>query len=262
MISGKQFQKFIAAVAILLAAQVSEAAVRASSSTTVRQTAKKPTRGGGAATKPVAKSKPRLARRCIKGRAKRLPVRKIAIVRYVQPDLSAFPEMVPPLPDLSASELQDSFFAARVGRRVHHAIDIMRPEGTPMVACVDGFIERLESSALGGTSIYLVDTTRRHRFYYAHLSAYAEGLSEGLPVLRGTLIGYVGSTGNASATAPHLHFQVVRDGGLVNPYPLLRQVVGDSFEPPPPLPQEPVTTTAPSATVVSSEDEGANRNQK
>ena len=200
------------------------------------------------------KAKPRVARR-------KPLARTIAVVRYVQPDLSAFPEMVPPLPDLSATELQDSFFAARVGHRVHHAIDIMRPEGTPMVACVDGFIERLENSALGGTSIYLTDATRRHRFYYAHLSAYAEGLTEGLPVLRGTLIGYVGSTGNASATAPHLHLQVVRDGGLVNPYPLLRQVVSDNIAPPPVLPQEPLTAT-PVSTVLASEDEASSRNQK
>lgn len=221
----------------------------------VRQAVKKSTR----TVVTLVKAKPRVARRRTTGAMPFRRQARVAFVRYIQPDLAAFPEMVPPLPDLAAGELQDSFFAARVGRRVHHAIDIMRPEGTPMVACVDGFIERLENSALGGTSIYLTDATRRHRFYYAHLSAYAEGLSVGLPVLRGTLIGYVGSTGNASATAPHLHFQVVRDGGLVNPYPLLRQVVSDSIEPPPVLPQEPLSATPVSTVPAASEDESSNR---
>ncbi len=243
---------------MILAALVSLPALEAATNARVRQTIKKPAR---TVVTPV-KAKPRVARRrTTRARALRSRAR-VALVRYVQPDLSAFPEMVPPLPDLSAGELQDSFFAARVGRRVHHAIDIMRPEGTPMVACVDGFIERLENSALGGTSIYLTDATRRHRFYYAHLSAYAEGLSKGLPVLRGTLIGYVGSTGNASATAPHLHFQVRRDSGLVNPYPLLRQVVSDSIEPPPALLLEPLAATPVSTVLASSEDESSNQLQK
>ena len=160
---------------------------------------------------------------------------RLLMARYVQPDLSTFPEMSPPLPDMVDSELHDSFFAARVGRRVHQAIDIMRPEGTPLYACVDGFIEKLNTSALGGIAIYLADADGRHRFYYAHLSAYADGLAESMPVLRGQLIGYVGSTGNARFTGPHLHFQIMRDSTNVNPFPVLRGIVGGA------IPIHPVT---------------------
>jgi murein DD-endopeptidase MepM/ murein hydrolase activator NlpD len=167
-----------------------------------------------------ANKKPRVVRR----RAAVSPILLLK-ARYVQPDLSSFPEMAPPLPDLLPSELQDSFFAARVGRRVHQSIDIMRPSGTPLLACVDGFIEKIQTSRLGGKSIYVTDPERRHHFIYAHLSGYAEGVVEGMPVTRGTLLGYVGNTGNARFTGPHLHFQIMRDTGAVNPYPVLRSMV-------------------------------------
>jgi peptidoglycan LD-endopeptidase LytH len=138
--------------------------------------------------------------------------------------------MAPPLPDLSPTELRDSFFARRTGRRVHQAIDIMRPEGTPLYACIDGFVEQVSNSRLGGLAIYLSDATGKHRFYYAHLSAYAEDLVEGMPVLRGQLIGYVGSTGNARATGPHLHFQILQARRAVNPFPVLRHVVDSGVQ--------------------------------
>ena len=186
-------------------------------------------------------------------RARIVPVARVIAAPIVQPDFGAMPQMVPPLPDLAAAELHDSFFAARTGRRVHQAIDIMRPEGTPMVACVDGFIEKLHTSALGGVAIYLTDAERRYRFYYAHLSAYAEGLAEGMPVVRGTLIGYVGSTGNASATAPHLHFQVMHGGGVVNPFPVLRSLVDNVIA------AEPLQFIAP-ATDTSSESSDRRNN--
>ena len=174
----------------------------------------------GSKTKTAA-AKPRVVRR----RGAMVSPSRLLAARYTQPDLSTFPEMAPPLPDMAANELRDSFFAARVGRRVHQAIDIMRPAGTPLYSCVDGFIDKLNTSALGGIAVYLADATGQHRFYYAHMSAYAEGVTEGMPVLRGQLIGYVGNTGNARFTGPHLHFQIIRGGGAVNPFPVLRNVV-------------------------------------
>lgn len=172
------------------------------------------------------------------------------------------PEMVPPIPDLAPRDLYDSFAAPRGRGRAHRAIDIMRPEGTPLVACVDGVIEKLHTSAAGGMAIYLLDEAKRYRFYYAHLSAYAEGLSEGMAVARGTVIGYVGSTGNASASAPHLHFQVMlapqsggnwgSDAGVVNPHPLLVELVnaGVQAEPLPLVPALPATFAAPAAAML------------
>jgi murein DD-endopeptidase MepM/ murein hydrolase activator NlpD len=177
-------------------------------------------------TKPTAKrtvTKKPVAKRVVRRRAAPVvPVTQVFKARYVQPDLTNLPDLAPPLPDLVGSELQDSFFAYRVGRRVHQAIDIMRPSGTPLLACIDGYVERIQTSRLGGKSIYLTDPERQFHFFYAHLSGYAEGITEGMPVTRGTLIGYVGNTGNARFTGPHLHFQIMREAaGTVNPYPLL-----------------------------------------
>jgi len=94
----------------------------------------------------------------------------------------------------------------------------------------EGAIVQLGSSFLGGISIYQADKQRRYCFFYAHLQGYAPGLHQGQKVARGEVIGYVGTTGNAPATAPHLHFAISRlderkewwRGTPVNPYPLLR----------------------------------------
>lgn len=182
--------------------------------------------------------------RVVRRRGAMVSPSRLLAARYTQPDLSTFPEMAPPLPDMAANELRDSFFAARVGRRVHQAIDIMRPVGTPLYSCVDGFVDKLNTSALGGIAVYLADAAGQNRFYYAHLSAYAEGVTEGMPVLRGQLIGYVGNTGNARFTGPHLHFQIIRGHGAVNPFPVLRHVVNGGERTPSELPaavSEPVT---------------------
>ena len=94
----------------------------------------------------------------------------------------------------------------------------------------DGTLVKLFVSKPGGLTIYQFDPSGRLAYYYAHLDRYAEGVHEGMALRRGTLIGYVGSTGNASADAPHLHFAVFRlgpqrqwwKGEAVNPYPALR----------------------------------------
>jgi peptidoglycan LD-endopeptidase LytH len=151
------------------------------------------------------------------------------------PVLAELPiEMGSPIENLMRSELQDSFFAQRSGQRVHHAIDIFRPVGAPLLAVVDGTVEKMFSSRLGGITLYLFDESRNYCFYYAHLDRYAEGLKEGTPVKKGDVIGYVGKTGNAMFTAPHLHFQIMKtdpsaawwkDAGVLNPFPLLVQVI-------------------------------------
>jgi len=142
--------------------------------------------------------------------------------------------MVPPLENLELSELGDSFAALRMGRLRHNAIDIMRPLGDPLLAVVDGVVEKLHRSRLGGITLYLLDNEKRYRFYYAHLDRYAEGIVEGRQVSKGELLGYVGKTGNARWTAPHLHFQVMtteptgswwKAAQVWNPYPILRNVV-------------------------------------
>jgi murein DD-endopeptidase MepM/ murein hydrolase activator NlpD len=92
-----------------------------------------------------------------------------------------------------------------------------------------GTIAKLDKSPAGGISIYQFDSAKRYCYYYAHLHSYAPGLGEGMVLRRGDLLGFVGSSGNASPEAPHLHFSITKlgrakrwwEGEPVNPYPLL-----------------------------------------
>ena len=136
-----------------------------------------------------------------------------------------------PVSGISQGQLVDTFTQARAGgARVHDAIDIMAPEGAGVVAAAPGTIEKLYfSEGGGGISAYVRSDDRKWNYYYAHLRSYAPGISEGMRVPRGALIGYVGHTGNASPAGPHLHFAINRmesgekwhQGRPINPYPLL-----------------------------------------
>jgi murein DD-endopeptidase MepM/ murein hydrolase activator NlpD len=136
-----------------------------------------------------------------------------------------------PVDGVRAAQLQDTFDDGRPGHR-HEAIDIAAPRGTPVYAVDDGTVVKLFTSKQGGLTVYQFDPSGRLAYYYAHLDRYPDGLREGLAIKRGTLVGYVGSTGNASPEAPHLHFAVFRlgpkrewwKGTAVNPYPALRAV--------------------------------------
>ncbi|EKT4070136.1 M23 family metallopeptidase [Stenotrophomonas maltophilia] len=134
-----------------------------------------------------------------------------------------------PVQGVLASQLRDTFTDARSEGRVHDAIDIMATAGTPVLAVADGTVEKLFNSERGGLTIYQFEPSGRWCYYYAHLQRYADGLAEKQVIRRGEVIGYVGSTGNASAEAPHLHFEVHVlgpekqwwKGESINPYPLL-----------------------------------------
>jgi murein DD-endopeptidase MepM/ murein hydrolase activator NlpD len=122
----------------------------------------------------------------------------------------------------------DSFGAPRMMgteyQHAHQGTDIMAPSGTPLLACERGVITKMGSDVLGGTKIWVKGESGTY-YYYAHLSAFAEGMVDGLVVEAGTVIGFVGDTGNARGGAPHLHFEIHPDGGAaVNPYPLLKVV--------------------------------------
>jgi murein DD-endopeptidase MepM/ murein hydrolase activator NlpD len=133
-----------------------------------------------------------------------------------------------PVAGVAAADLVDTFDDKRGSDRIHEALDIMAPAGTPVFAVADGHVEKLFDSDNGGLTIYQFEPTGRYAYYYAHLQRYAAGLSEGDRIRRGQVIGYVGSTGNASPEAPHLHFGIFRlgaekrwwEGAPVNPYPL------------------------------------------
>jgi len=136
-----------------------------------------------------------------------------------------------PVAGIDTRELSDTYTQSRSGgARVHNAIDIMAPRGTPVIAAAPGTVEKLYfSQGGGGISVYVRSEDGQWMYYYAHLDAYAPGLAEGQRVQRGTPLGTVGSTGNANPAGPHLHFAVNRmapgerwhEGTPVNPYPLL-----------------------------------------
>ena len=134
-----------------------------------------------------------------------------------------------PVAGVPREALRDTFEQAR-GARVHEAIDIMAPTGTPVLAVDDGTVAKRFQSVPGGTTLYQFDPSGRWAYYYAHLDRYADGIVEGKTVRRGEVIGYVGETGNVAPGAPHLHFAVFRlgperqwwKGEAVNPFPLLR----------------------------------------
>ena len=135
-----------------------------------------------------------------------------------------------PVQGVQASELVDTFNQTRGGTRIHEALDIMAPRGREVIAVADGKVVKLFNSQQGGLTVYQFDPTERYAYYYAHLDRYAPGLTEGKLIRRGELVGYVGSTGNASPDAPHLHFAIFElgpekrwwEGRPINPYPLLR----------------------------------------
>ena len=106
----------------------------------------------------------------------------------------------------------------------HQGNDIFATGGTPLYATSRGVIARKAVAVLGGNKLWLVaaDGTQ---YYYAHLSAYADGIEDGAVVEAGQVLGYVGDTGNARGTPPHLHFEIHPGGGAaIDPYPILDAV--------------------------------------
>ncbi len=138
-----------------------------------------------------------------------------------------------PVVGIKRSDLRDTFNDARSEGRVHNAIDIMAAGGTPVVAAADGEIAKFFDSERGGITIYQYSTDRKFAFYYAHLQRRADNLAEKAFVKRGTVIGYVGDTGNAGAGNNHLHFtistliegQSYQQGTDVNPYTFLKDAI-------------------------------------
>lgn len=134
-----------------------------------------------------------------------------------------------PVEGIKQAQLTDTFNQPRGSERHHEALDIMAPKGAKVLAVADGKLVKLFNSKPGGLTVYQFDPTDTYAYYYAHLDRYADGIKEGQQLKRGDLIGYVGTTGNARADAPHLHFAVVEltpakqwwKGTSINPYPLL-----------------------------------------
>jgi murein DD-endopeptidase MepM/ murein hydrolase activator NlpD len=119
----------------------------------------------------------------------------------------------------------DTWGDPRSGGRSHQGVDMMAAAGTPLAAIYSGTVS-LKVNSLGGNTIWLTSGSG-DQYYYAHLQSYASGLASGQSVSEGQIIGTVGSSGNASANFPHLHFEYHPGGGsAVNPYPLVKSICG------------------------------------
>jgi murein DD-endopeptidase MepM/ murein hydrolase activator NlpD len=130
-----------------------------------------------------------------------------------------------PLGDQRACPLGGPFrhwydwLAPRAGNKVHLGHDLIAPMGTPVLAVTDGFlarVDRVDQYAGGlsdrqGVAVAMV-SAQGERFFYAHMADIAPQLQPGSPVVTGQVIGWVGQTGDAQMSVPHLHFEWRPDG--------------------------------------------------
>jgi murein DD-endopeptidase MepM/ murein hydrolase activator NlpD len=132
-----------------------------------------------------------------------------------------------PVEGVRAQDVRDTFSEGRDGH-AHEAVDILAARGTRVLAVEDGRVAKLFTSVRGGLTVYQFDPSETYCYYYAHLDRYAEGVKEGVSLRRGSLVGYVGTTGNAPKNVPHLHFAVFKlgpekrwwEGTAINPFGL------------------------------------------
>ncbi|HUP93065.1 MAG TPA: M23 family metallopeptidase [Solimonas sp.] len=115
--------------------------------------------------------------------------------------------LVIPVAGVGTMELVDTFEELR-GKRKHAAIDILAPRGAAVLSATAGRVLQISTSASGGLMVFATDPTEHFMLLYAHLDSYAKGLSVGMPLRPGQVLGAVGTTGNAPANTPHLHFAI------------------------------------------------------
>ena len=157
------------------------------------------------------------------------PDRAAVAPRGAERTVEAPSGLVVPVAGVAPADLVDTYRVARDEGRTHDAIDILAPRGTPVVAAASGPVLRLFTSDKGGLTVYQLGSDGRTVYYYAHLDAYAGGLTEGRTLRAGEALGTVGDSGNAVPGNTHLHFAIWRvtdpadfwDGTPLNPYPLL-----------------------------------------
>ncbi|HKU75078.1 MAG TPA: M23 family metallopeptidase [Pyrinomonadaceae bacterium] len=125
-----------------------------------------------------------------------------------------------PLEDVSRKAVADTWGAPRGTGRRHEGQDIFAPRGTPILSATNGYIYKIGENNLGGQTVSVISKGGRV-YYYAHLDRYANGIEVGDRVTTRTVLGYVGTTGNAQGTPPHLHFGIYTVTGAINPLPLL-----------------------------------------
>jgi peptidoglycan LD-endopeptidase LytH len=138
-----------------------------------------------------------------------------------------------PFPVAGAATYSDDWGAPRTTPEPHshQGCDIFAGRGTPVIAAVQGRITKLSTEGAGGTALRLSASDGTY-LYYAHLDRFAPFLFVGTAVAQGEVIGYVGTTGNAEGTAPHLHFEIhLPPGGeAVPPVPYLDRWIAQAME--------------------------------
>lgn len=142
---------------------------------------------------------------------------KIAYLHFEEPDQ----QLAMPLKNMPVKQIKNTWHAPRSGNRLHEGQDIFAPQGTPVCSATEGYVIRIGENELGGKTVSVVGAGGR-TYYYAHLDDYAPLLATGDYVTPATVLGYVGTTGNARGTPPHLHFGVYEQAGAINPLPLLQ----------------------------------------
>lgn len=141
---------------------------------------------------------------------------RVAKLYTQQPDT----KLAMPLENVSKRAIADTWQAPRGTERLHEGQDIFAARGTPILSATRGIIYKIGENNLGGQTVSVIGSGGRV-YYYAHLDSYARGIEVGDRVTTRTVLGYVGTTGNAQGTPPHLHFGVYTMTGAINPLPLL-----------------------------------------
>lgn len=130
-------------------------------------------------------------------------------------------ELSMPVYGVTLSEVGDTWGAARAEGRSHEGTDIFAPRGTPVFSATRGYVVRTNIGTRGGKNVMVAGPGGLF-YYYAHFERVAEGITRGREVTTDTVLGFVGNSGNATGTPPHLHFGIYPEQwGAINPYPLL-----------------------------------------
>jgi murein DD-endopeptidase MepM/ murein hydrolase activator NlpD len=132
-----------------------------------------------------------------------------------------------PVAGVKRAQLADTWGGARSGGRRHEGIDIFAKRGTPVLSSTEGIVLRVGTNRLGGQVVWVLGPGGQ-RHYYAHLDRYGD-VRAGMRVRPGSILGYVGNTGNAATTPPHLHYGIYTAGGAINPYSLLQAGSAHSY---------------------------------
>lgn len=125
-----------------------------------------------------------------------------------------------PVAGVRVRDLRDTWQGKRSEGRRHEGIDIFAKSGTPVLSATEGIVQEVGTNRLGGRVVWVLGPGGQ-RHYYAHLERYAD-VNAGMRIAPGRVLGYVGDSGNAKGTPPHLHYGVYGIGGAVNPFPLLQ----------------------------------------